>query len=135
MGLFLKKKITVLGFAFKPNTNDTRDSPSIHICNDLLEEGCFLSIYDPKVNENQIKKELLETENSKSLDIANSLYEAAKGSDAIIILTDWEEFFNIDFKKLSKIMRAPSWIFDSRNVVDQEIAKNFGFKVWKLGNG
>ncbi len=134
-GTISEKKITVLGFAFKPNTNDTRDSPAIHICNDLLEEGCFLSIYDPKVNENQIKKELSQSENSNSLDISTSLYEAAKGSDAIIILTDWEEFFNIDFKKLSTIMRAPSWIFDSRDVVDQEIAKNFGFKVWKLGNG
>ena len=134
-GTISEKKIGVLGFAFKPNTNDTRESPSINVCKDLLEEGCFLSIYDPKVKANQIKIELENLTDNESLNVVNSVYEAAKDSDAIVILTDWNEFFNIDFKKLSKCMRAPSWIFDTRNVVDPKIAKTFGFKVWKLGNG
>ncbi len=134
-GTISEKKITVLGFAFKPNTNDTRESPAINICNALLEEGCYLSIYDPKVSSNQINNALNENENSESLLISSSVYEAANGSDALIILTDWEEFFELDFKKLSRCMRAPSWIFDTRNVIDQDTAKNFGFKVWKVGNG
>ena len=66
---------------------------------------------------------------------ANSIEEAVSDSDAIIILTDWEEFYNLDFEKIHSLMRAPSWLFDARNVIDSREAKLFGFKVWKLGEG
>ena len=142
-GTISDKKITVLGFAFKPNTNDTRESPAINVCRDLLEEGCFLSIYDPKVKGKQIKNALqnqdipdkLEPNKFINITTANSIEEAVSDSDAIIILTDWEEFYNLDFEKIHSLMRAPSWLFDARNVIDSREAKLFGFKVWKLGEG
>ena len=132
-GTISGKKLTVLGFAFKPDTNDTRESPSINICQSLLEEGCFLNIYDPKVVKEQIQSDLKKYNDSwKKFD---DLYEAARGSDALIIITGWKEFYNLDFFKLFKVMRSPCWIFDTRNIVDAKIAKSFGFNIWKLGDG
>ena len=135
------KKITVLGFAFKSNTNDTRESPAITICKDLLEEGCFLSIFDPKVRLNQIISDLeinpttIESNghNLGGWHYANSIDDAVKGSDAIIILSDWHDFYNLDYKNIISKMRKPSWIFDTRNVVDINAAKKSGFNVWSLG--
>ena len=65
----------------------------------------------------------------------DDLYEAAHGSDAIIIITGWKEFHNLDYSKLFNVMRSPSWIFDTRNMVNVKIAESFGFNVWKLGDG
>ena len=135
------KKITVLGFAFKSNTNDTRESPAIAICKDLLEEGCFLSIFDPKVRLNQIISdlEINPTRNDSNRNYlggwhyANSIDDAVKGSDAIIILSDWHDFYNLDYKTIISKMRKPSWIFDTRNVVDIDAAKKSGFNLWSLG--
>ena len=139
-GTISEKKIAVLGFAFKPNTNDTRESPSISICKDLLDEGCNLSIYDPKVKESQIENEL-NTQSTKSKagngewSFANSLYEAVNAADAIIFLTEWDEFANLNFERISKAMNIPKWIFDTRNIVDVKKIRNYGFKLWKLGEG
>ena len=146
-GTISGKKIAIFGFSFKPNTNDTRESPAIKICKNLLEEGCFLSIYDPKVCKEQIDKDLDEEENkyqlnkdfikkdSKNWLLFDNLYDAAADTDAIILLTDWDEFYNLDYQKLYKLMRSPCWIFDTRNVVDSSYVQSFGFKIWKLGDG
>ena len=132
-GTISGKKLTILGFSFKPNTNDTRESPSINICQSLLEEGSSLNIYDPKVSNEQMESDLKKYKNSwKKFD---DLYEAAKGCDAIIILTGWKEFYNLDYSKLFKVMRSPSWIFDTRNIINAKIAESFGFNIWKLGDG
>ncbi len=136
-----EKKIAVLGFAFKANTNDTRQSPSIDICNDLLEEGAHLSIYDPKVENSKIIDDLQNNKNkiqdpqvNGSLQIASSVLDAANGCDAIILLTEWDEFLNIDWKKLIKLMRKPAWVFDTRSCIDYKSARKAGFNVWKIGN-
>ncbi len=142
-GTISDKKITILGFAFKSNTNDTRQSPAISICRNLLEEGCFLSIYDPKVDSSQIDKDLSfqenfeenSSDNKKKWNVCNSVLSAVSDSDAIILLTDWPEFFDLDFKEIFNLMRPPSWIFDTRNIVDLNKLKKFGFNVWKLGDG
>ena len=132
-GTISDKNLTIFGFAFKPNTNDTRESPSIKICKNLLEEGCTLSIYDPKVLNEQIEKDLDNFKDSwKKFD---DLYEAASGSDAIIILTGWDEFFDLDYAKLYSVMRFPCWIFDTRNIINIKLAESFGFNIWKLGDG
>ena len=68
-----------------------------------------------------------------SWNCSNSLYEAAIESDAIIILTEWEEFKNIDWAKISSVMRRPSWLFDTRNITNHNSAKDNGLKVWQLG--
>ena len=141
-GTITGKKITILGFAFKSNTNDTRESPAINICRNLLNEGCFLSIYDPKVSKEQIDFNLKENnikneeyENEQSWNVSETIIEAVNNSDAILILTDWEEFYKLDLDSIYKVMRPPCWIFDTRNVLNFEKAKTSGFNVWKLGDG
>ena len=135
------KKICILGFAFKANTNDSRESPAIQICKDLLDDGCNISIYDPKVLKETIQKDLDISkinygDSSNHLghhEYYNNLYEAARGSDAMVILTEWSEFKSLDFKKLSEIMRPPAWIFDTRSIIKIDSAKEFGINVWSIG--
>ena len=139
-GNIAEKKIAILGFAFKANTNDTRESPAIEICKRLIEEGANLSIYDPKVPAEKIlgdldlvnfsKKELLK----HNILIEKNLIDAITDSDAIIIITEWEDFKKIDWQVISKIMRAPSYLFDTRSIVNsQEVEKN-GINLWKIGS-
>ncbi len=132
-GTISGKIITILGFSFKPNTNDTRESPSINICKNLLEEGCLLSIYDPKVSNEQIATDLKYYKDSWKK--YEDIYDAAIGSDAIVILTGWEEFNNLNYETLHKVMRSPCWIFDTRNFINPKFVESFGFNVWKLGDG
>lgn len=135
------KTITILGFAFKANTNDTRQSPCISICKDLLEEGARLSIYDPKVENYKIDNDLktLQTENQDLGENGtwinySSVEEAASESDAIVILTEWKEFSLIDWERIIKLMRKPAWIFDTRACIDYVRAKKAGFNIWHIGN-
>lgn len=140
-GTLSYKKLVILGFSFKANTNDTRDSSAIHICKNLLEEGARLDIYDPKVTKEQIEFDL-EVECSKnegsrlpfgSWNMSDSPYSAAINADAVIILTEWDEFKNIDWEEISQVMRKPSWLFDTRNIANHSLAQSSGLKVWQLG--
>ncbi len=144
-GTITGKKIAILGFAFKSNTNDIRESPAINICKELILEGCTLSIYDPKVSFEQIE-EVLGPSNLNSANSEISLYEgnwenaktvfdAANGSDAIVIVTEWDEFKNLEWQKLAKLLRKPSWVFDTRSVIDVEFVKSQGINVWRVGLG
>jgi len=142
-GTVSEKKIAILGFAFKGNTNDTREAPAIDICKELLEEECNLIIYDPRVNPNQISIDL-DSPNiplSKMSDMkgkwafSKSVIEASKDADAIIILTEWKEFERIDWSLISKQMRSPSWVFDTRSIANLNEAKSFGLNTWRIGNG
>ena len=140
-GTVTGKRIAIFGFAFKADTNDTRESPAIRICNILLEEGAQLAIYDPKVTSVQIKKDLKIVEKfsekkliKKHFEFSKSCNDAALGSDAILILTEWEEFRNLNWKNLSSIMRKPSWLFDARRCADSNAAKSAGMKVWTVGS-
>ncbi len=139
-GTLSGKKLVVLGFSFKANTNDTRDSSAIQICKNLLEEGAKLEIYDPKVKKEQIENELNEKnlnsqENFRdgTWEYSESIYQSAINSDALIILTEWEEFENINWQKISANMRKPAWLFDTRNVANHDLAKSSGLLVWQLG--
>ena len=128
-----------MGFAFKANTNDTRESPAINICNDLLKEGAYLAIHDPKVESNSIL-EILNQKNrdhqaSKNIKIETNISDAVTSADAILILTDWEEYKNLDLKLLSNLMRKPAWLFDARGVVDVDQIKKTDLKFWKIGYG
>ncbi len=136
-GNISEKKISILGFAFKANTNDTRNSPCIDICNKLLEEGANLSIFDPKVKNEKIIQDLnfdSKSFDKGSLDFCNSIEESAVDSHAILILTEWDEFKNINWSKLSKIMKNPSWIFDTRFCTESKEALKAGFNYWRLGS-
>ena len=142
------KKICILGFAFKANTNDTRESAAINICKDLLEEGALLFINDPKVNPEKISRDLEKVENLslENLDLISSEYGGEwcfaenitkhfKDADAAVILTEWQEFADIDWESVSKTMRKPAWIFDSRSLLSSDYEFDSNVKLWRIGDG
>ena len=123
LGTVSGKKICILGFAFKSNTNDTRESASIMICKDLIDEGAILFINDPKVKPSQITLDLDKKENYHLKNIKDqhdfyqfegqwcfeeNIYKCSEGADAIVVLTEWEEFSAINWEDISKKMRKPS---------------------------
>ncbi len=140
-GTVTNKKIALFGFSFKANTNDTRESPSISIAKDLLENGANLMITDPQVLPEQIEKELCSKESDTFSDLEGSwrftknLEECVKDADAIVILTSWEEYKKFDFNSNSKLMRKPSWIFDTRKIISKDSLKGSGIKFWQIGMG
>lgn len=133
------KKIAVFGFAFKKDTNDTRESPAIYVCRDLLDERACLHIYDPKVTTQQVFQDLKQTEvlddgeKNPHVTISTDPYEAATDADAIIILTEWDEFKKLDYQKIHGLMRKPSFLFDGRNIVDINEMKRIGFDAYGIG--
>ena len=142
------KNICILGFAFKANTNDTRESASIIICKDLIEEGANLKIHDPKVSSSQIEKDLSKKEKSKIqtqnkyLNDAEgewtkeaSIIKAAEDTDAILVLTEWKEYAKIDWSVISKKMRKPAWVFDARSIVSKEKVLSSDLNLWRIGDG
>jgi len=133
-GTLSNKKLAVFGFAFKANTNDTRESPSINISRNLLQEGAKLFIYDPKVDTHKILLEFDNVSNQENVFVSDSAFKAAEGVDAIIVTTEWEEFNQLDWKNIYERMRKPAWIFDTRVFLNKENLKNIGFKVWSLGS-
>ena len=146
-GTISGKKIIILGFAFKCNTNDTRESAAIQICKDLIDEGACLYIHDPKVSEGQIINDLGRKPLPQNQESRNNFYE--KGSwkfikdinesfseaDAIVILTEWSEYKKINWDLAEKRMRKPAWIFDSRSLIDPSDIKNNSFNFWRIGDG
>ena len=148
-GTISNKKIAILGFAFKSNTNDTRESAAIKICKDLLNEGAQLVIHDPKVKANQIESDLKvssissksdislfdKTEREGTWDFSKTIENTFINSDAILILTEWEEYSRIDWAKAYKIMRKPAWVFDSRSIIDPKKVIAAGLNIWRIGDG
>ncbi|MBO8228664.1 nucleotide sugar dehydrogenase [Prochlorococcus marinus XMU1414] len=143
------KKIFILGFAFKENTNDTRESASIKICKDLLSEGAVLFINDPKVNPDQIENDLKiketksllnedvknKSNNDGSWCFVNQVSCGFKGADAVVILTGWQEYQKIDWGNASKTMRRPSWVFDARSVISSKEITQHKLNFWQIGSG
>ena len=149
LGTVTGKKICILGFAFKANTNDTRESASINICKDLLEEGAVLQIHDPKVDPKQIEVNLGKKENKKIKEIKDQNYFelegqwsfekditiSSDGADAIVVLTEWDEYSKINWFAISKKMRKPSWVFDVRSIVSRTKVLEANINLWKIGDG
>jgi UDPglucose 6-dehydrogenase len=136
-GTVTGKRIAILGFAFKADTNDTRESPAIQICRDLLEEGAILAIYDPKVKKDQMIQDLdLDKEELRDLCClrADTPYEASHGADAVLILTEWDEFRHLDWTSLALSMRMPAWLFDSRGICNLDAARAAGLNIWNVGS-
>ena len=142
-GTLKDKKIAILGFAFKANTNDTRESRAINICTSLIDEGAILQIYDPRVTKEQIAKELNSSprdsqkisDNKGSWIKSKSINDSFDNIDAVVILTEWDEFKNLDWDSLSKKMRRPSWLFDTRSISNVEVARKNGINIWEIGRG
>lgn len=135
------KKIAFWGWAFKKDTNDTRESAAIYVADYLLNEHAEIVIYDPKVSEEQILADLdyLNTrsheENRKGISIANSAQDAAKDAHAIAVLTEWDEFKHADFTQIYKEMLKPAFVFDGRNILSKELLTQIGFELFQIGKG
>ncbi len=140
------KQIGMLGWAFKKDTNDTRESAAIYVCRDLLLERARVHVYDPQVSETQIRADLeylLRDESGELSSYKKSLidnvkvvpdaYAAAKDSHAIAVMTEWDEFKNLDYSKIYTNMPQPAFVFDGRNILDREKLSNIGFEVHAIG--
>lgn len=127
------KHIGILGFAFKKDTNDTRETAAISVCRDLLAEGAKVVVYDPQVPEAQIRADVLGKEENPNLVVVTSALEATKGAHAVAILTEWDEFKSIDFEKIYEEMFKPAFLFDGRNILPHAKLKEIGFRVFAIG--
>ena len=128
------KKIAVLGFAFKKDTNDTRESAAIAVCRDLISEQAKVAVYDPKVPADEILCDVLgKGASSPLLTVAASAFEAAEGAHALAIATEWDEFRTLDFSRIYAVMCKPAFIFDGRNILDLQKLKEIGFRASGIG--
>ena len=133
------KKIAFLGWAFKKDTNDTRESAAIYIADKLLEENAEIHVFDPKVTMDRMYEDInyLETrsekENNELLIHTNNPYQAIENSHAIAILTEWDEFKDYDWQKIYNSMQKPAFIFDGRNILDHDKLRGIGFEVKCIG--
>ena len=103
----------------------------------MLEEGAYLSIYDPKVSIERINEDFdnYSFDNQGKWKKVSSIPDALKNADAVLIITDWAEFFGLDWNYLSTLMRSPAWIFDTRSVVNRNEIEKTDLNLWKLGEG
>lgn len=134
------KKIALLGWAFKKDTNDTRETPAINISEYLIQEQATIHVYDPKVKPNQIYTDMErleifdESTIQESITVLNDPYEACRDAHAIAILTEWDEFIDLDWTRIQKNMKQPAFLFDGRNILDREEMKSIGFKIFSIGH-
>jgi len=134
------KKITFLGWAFKKDTNDTRESAAIYIANELINEQAKIAVYDPKVSRKKILADLnyLQTrtieENDNSIYTDFDPYLACKNAHAIAILTEWDEFAQYDWQKVYDSMQKPAFVFDGRNILNKEKMEKIGFVYQAIGS-
>lgn len=134
------KKITFLGWAFKKDTNDTRESAAIYVADDLINEQARIALFDPKVEQKQVLSDLnyLDTrqpeENANSITTFQNPYEACADAHAIAILTEWDEFKTYDWQKIYDSMLKPAFVFDGRNLLDAEKMRAIGFVYQSIGS-
>ncbi|AKC81877.1 UDP-glucose 6-dehydrogenase [Verrucomicrobia bacterium IMCC26134] len=129
------KRIAVLGFAFKKDTNDTRESAAIDVVRDLLVEHANVVVYDPKVPAAEILHDVSGkgvTPNPR-LSVASSAIEACAGAHAIAIVTEWDEFKTLDYAKIFAGMQKPAFIFDGRNITNLAKLREIGFRAFGIG--
>jgi UDPglucose 6-dehydrogenase len=133
------KRIAVLGFAFKKDTNDTRESPAAYVCKALIEEQAQLAIYDPKVSETTILADLerltglSRRELSERVICEPNAYAALDGAHAMSVLTEWDEFRGLDFPRIFASMHKPAFAFDGRNILPHKALREIGFEVFAIG--
>lgn len=134
------KKIAFLGWAFKKDTNDTRESAAIYVADYLLNEQAEIVIYDPKVTEEQIYADLdylgtrSEEENRKLVKVVNTPVNATEGAHAVAVLTEWDEFKELDWNEIYKKMLKPAFLFDGRKILDRKSKEAIGFDFYAIGS-
>jgi len=133
------KKITLFGWAFKKDTNDTRESAAIYVADILIENGAEICVYDPRVSEQQMLSDLDRLnsrsieENKKALNYYSEPLKACENSHAIAIITEWDEFKFLDWNKIRDLIVSPAKVFDGRNILDKEDLEKIGFDVFAIG--
>ncbi len=140
-----KKTITILGWSFKKNTNDSRESASIYLSNRLFSNNFSIKIYDPMVISSRIKEDIENQMKTSQKDddeilkymsrinICDDAYKAIEKSNLVVICTEWEEFKELDWNKIYHKMGANPWVFDGRNLLDRKKIKKIGFKTFFIG--
>jgi len=130
-GTVARKRIVLLGYAFKKNTGDTRESAAIDICRFLTNERADVHVYDPKVPAEEIKHDFPMV---KVIDVnEEAVYAAAQGAHALVIATEWDEFVAYDYTRIYKAMVKPAFVFDGRNILDHDKLEKLGFYVYAVG--
>ena len=147
------KKITFLGWAFKKDTNDTRESAAIYVADELLQDRAEIHVYDPKVTAAQVYADLeylqanrigefaekgafLTAEEIRSLvTVHTEPYKALEDAHAIAVLTEWDEFKTYDWQKIYDNMLKPAFVFDGRNLLKKEELEAVGFNLYTIGKG
>ncbi len=125
IGLLKGKTISVLGLSFKPNTNDIREAPSLYIIKRLLKEGAKIKAYDPVAMEDARKI-------FPKITFCKDSYNAVKGADAIVIVTEWNQFRNLDLQKIKTLVKE-DFFFDLRNIYEPNKLRRFGFNYYSVG--
>ena len=143
-----QKRIAVFGFAFKKDTGDTRETPAIDVCRGLLADNARVVVYDPKVAALQVFRDLSapkfawdrpygwaksESRILESVQVVQDPYEAAQGSHAVCVLTEWDEFRSYDWQRMYDSMMKPAFVFDGRNLLDHAALRKIGFIVYSVG--
>lgn len=134
------KKIAFLGWAFKKDTNDTRESAAIYVADDLINEQAKISVFDPKVSQSKMLSDLnyLETriaeENNTALTVFDDAYDACKGAHAIAVLTEWDEFTAYNWQRIYDSMHKPAFVFDGRNILNAKELEAIGFIYKGIGS-
>lgn len=144
------KQITLFGWAFKKDTNDSRESASIYIADQLLDDQAEIHVYDPRVSAERIKADLLELQEQKNgngriahtadeidkrVIIHKDPYSASYESHAVLILTEWDEFRTCDWLLIYGNMTKPAFVFDGRRIVNGDLLRDMGFTVYQIGRG
>jgi UDPglucose 6-dehydrogenase len=120
------KKLAILGLSFKPNTDDIREAPSLYVIDDLLKAGFQIKAYDPVAADN-VKRIM-----ANKIKYVKDPYQAIEKADALVVVTEWNEFKQIDLKKVKKLLNQP-YVFDGRNIYSTETMKKLGFKYYSIG--
>ena len=134
------KKIALLGWAFKKDTNDTRESAAIYVADYLLNEQAEIVVYDPEVKTEQIYADLdylnsrSSEENRRRVEVVKTSYEAAKDAHAVAVLTEWDEFKELDWKKIYEDMLKPAFLFDGRRLLERKKKEEIGFEFYAIGS-
>ena len=134
----LNKNVLILGWAFKKDTNDTRESAAIYVANNLIKSNIHINVYDPKVRESQIFFDMNyingdDKKNREYISVFNNPIDCIDKTNIIAILTEWDEFKNYDWKNLYNKMSKPAYIFDGRNILDRDKLESIGFNYIGLG--
>jgi UDPglucose 6-dehydrogenase len=133
------KKIAMLGWAFKKDTNDTRETASMYVADILMEDRAEIHVYDPRVSHEQMFADVdhlntrPDSENRKLLHPTTNPYEACLNAHAVALMTEWDEFKTYDWQRIYDGMMKPAFIFDGRNILDHKLLSEVGFKVKAIG--